>query len=116
VSRARPEHILVRQGTVTTCDLPHPMCAIQRQAHVDRSGCTAKIYNSDFELLGMPVFYFPFVTHPVQKDQRQTGLLIPSFGNSSTKRPDRRRLHLLGSESKHGRYHGRRILLEARLV
>ena len=25
------------------------------------------------------------MTHPVQKEQRQTGLLIPSFGNSSTK-------------------------------
>ena len=35
--------------------------------------------------MGMPVFYFPFVMHPVQKEQRQTGLLIPSFGNSSTK-------------------------------
>jgi LPS-assembly protein len=35
--------------------------------------------------MGMPVFYFPFVTHPVQKQQRQSGLLIPSFGNSSAK-------------------------------
>ena len=46
---------------------------------------TAKIYNSDFRLMGMPVFYFPFVALPVQKEQRHTGLLIPSFGNSSTK-------------------------------
>src|SRR6202171_864441 len=35
--------------------------------------------------MGMPVFYFPFVTHPVQRQQRQSGLMIPSFGNSSTK-------------------------------
>ena len=45
---------------------------------------TAKIYNSDFQLMGMPVFYFPFVSFPVQKE-RQSGLLIPTFGTSSTK-------------------------------
>jgi LPS-assembly protein len=32
----------------------------------------------------MPVFYFPFVSYPVQR-QRQSGLLIPTFGTSSTK-------------------------------
>jgi len=28
---------------------------------------TAKIYNSDFELLGMPVFYFPSSPTPFRK-------------------------------------------------
>src|SRR5260370_19444892 len=51
---------------------------------VDVDG-TAKIYNSDFRLMCMPVFYFTFVTHPVQKQQRQSGLMMPIFGNSSTK-------------------------------
>jgi len=85
VEKHGPEHYLVRQGTVTTCDLPHPMWRFNAKRMWIEVDGTAKIYNSDFELLGMPVFYFPFVTHPVQKDQRQTGLLIPSFGNSSTK-------------------------------
>ena len=85
VEKHGPDHYLVRQGTVTTCELPRPKWQFNaRRISVDVDG-TAKIYNSDFRLLGMPVFYFPFVTHPVQKEQRQTGLLIPSFGNSSTK-------------------------------
>ena len=85
VEKHGPDHYLVRQGTVTTCELPHPKWRFNaRRISVDVDG-TAKIYNSDFRLMGMPVFYFPFVTHPVQKEQRQTGLLIPSFGNSSTK-------------------------------
>jgi LPS-assembly protein len=85
VEKEGPEHYLVRQGTVTTCELPHPKWRFDaKRILVDVDG-TAKIYNSDFRLMGMPVFYFPFVTHPVQKEQRQTGLLIPSFGNSSTK-------------------------------
>jgi LPS-assembly protein len=85
VEKHGPDHYLVRQGTVTTCELPHPKWLFNaKRISVDVDG-TAKIYNSDFRLMGIPVFYFPFVTHPVQKEERQTGLLIPSFGNSSTK-------------------------------
>jgi len=85
VEKHGPDHYLVRQGSVTTCELPRPKWQFNaKRISVDVDG-TAKIYNSDFRLMGMPVFYFPFVTHPVQKQRRQTGLLIPSFGNSSTK-------------------------------
>jgi LPS-assembly protein len=85
VEKHGPTHYLVRQGTVTTCELPHPKWMFDaKRIWVDVDG-TAKIYNSDFELMGLPVFYFPFATHPVQKEERQTGLLIPTFGNSSTK-------------------------------
>ena len=85
VEKHGPDHYLVRQGTVTTCDLPHPKWQFNaRRIAVEVDG-SAKIYHSDFRLMGMPIFYFPFVTHPVQKQQRQSGLLIPSFGNSSTK-------------------------------
>ena len=85
VEKHGPEHYVVRQGTVTTCELPHPKWQFNaRHISVDVDG-TAKIYNSSFRLMGVPVFYFPFVTHPVQKQERQSGLMIPSVGNSSTK-------------------------------
>jgi LPS-assembly protein len=85
VEKQGPDHYLVRQGSVTTCELPRPKWQFDaKRISVDVDG-SAKIYNSDFRLMGMPVFYFPFVTHPVQRQQRQSGLLIPSFGNSSTK-------------------------------
>src|SRR5208282_1688857 len=84
VEKHGPDHYLVRQGTVTTCELPHPKWLFSASRISVDVDSTAKIYNSGFELKGVPVFYFPFVTLPVQR-QRQTGLLIPSFGNSSTK-------------------------------
>jgi len=84
VEKHGPDHYLVRQGTVTTCELPHPKWLFDaKRISVDVDG-TAKIYNSDFQLMGTPVFYFPFVSYPVQR-QRQSGLLIPTFGTSSTK-------------------------------
>jgi LPS-assembly protein len=84
VEKHGPGHYLVRHGTVTTCQLPHPKWQFRaHEVQVDVDS-TAKIYNSNFRLMGIPVFYFPYVTHPVQQS-RQSGLLIPSVGNSSTK-------------------------------
>jgi len=84
VEKHGPDHYLVRQGTVTTCELPHPKWLFDAKRISVDVDSTAKIYNSDFQLMGMPVFYFPFVSYPVQK-HRQSGLLIPTFGTSSTK-------------------------------
>ena len=85
VEKTGPDHYLVRQGTVTTCELPHPKWQFNAgRITVDVDG-SAKIYNSNFRIMGVPVIYFPFATHPVQKQERQSGLLIPSFGNSSRK-------------------------------
>ncbi len=84
VEKHGPDHYLVRQGTVTTCELPHPKWLFNAKRIAVDVDSTAKIYNSDFQLMGMPVFYFPYVSYPVQKE-RQSGLLIPTFGTSSTK-------------------------------
>jgi len=84
VEKNGPDHYLVRQGTVTTCELPRPKWLFNAQRIAVDVDSTAKIYHSDFRLRGIPVFYFPYVTHPVQQT-RQSGLLIPSFGDSSTK-------------------------------
>jgi LPS-assembly protein len=84
VEKHGPDHYLVRQGTVTTCELPHPKWQFSARSIAVDVDSTAKIYNSDFQLMGMPVFYFPYVSYPVQKE-RKSGLLIPTFGTSSTK-------------------------------
>ena len=84
VEKHGPDHYLVRQGTVTTCELPRPKWLFSaRRISVDVDS-TAKIYQSSFRLMDVPVFYFPFVEHPVAPE-RKSGLLIPSIGNSSTK-------------------------------
>ena len=37
-----------------------------------------------FELFHVPVFYLPYVTHPVSAE-RQSGILLPYVGNNTTK-------------------------------
>jgi LPS-assembly protein len=85
VDKTSPDQYLVYDGTITTCELPHPKWEFEaRKVSVDVGG-NAKIYRSNFLLHGIPVLYFPFATHPVQKESRQSGFLMPSVARSSTK-------------------------------
>ena len=79
-----PERYRVIQGTMTSCLLPNPDWRIH-SALIRVNYGEARASNSYFTLLGVPLLYLPYVTHPVNAETRETGLLIPSFGTSSTK-------------------------------
>jgi LPS-assembly protein len=84
VEKVSSDHYLVYDGTITTCELPHPNWLFRaRKVNVD-VGANASIYNSTFLLHGIPIFYFPYATHPAVRDARDTGFLVPTAGRSST--------------------------------
>jgi LPS-assembly protein len=85
VEKTSPDHYLVYDGTITTCELPHPNWQFQAHKVVVDVGGNARIYHSKFVLHGFPIFYFPYATHPVARDSRDTGFLIPTVGRSSSK-------------------------------
>lgn len=85
VDKTAPDHYVVYDGTVTSCELPHPKWLFTaKKAQVD-TGANAELRHSEFELHGIPVFYFPFAAYPVDRERRQSGLLLPSVGQSSIK-------------------------------
>jgi LPS-assembly protein len=85
VEKAGPDHYIVTDGRVTTCELPHPKWEFySHKVDVQVAG-SAKIYHTDFRIEGIPLLYLPFATHPVQKTPRQSGFLIPNIGRSSTR-------------------------------
>lgn len=85
VEKLGPDHYMVIDGTVTTCELPRPKWEFAaRKVNVEVGG-RATIYHSNFRLEGIPIMYFPFATHPVQKTPRQSGFFIPSVTRSSVR-------------------------------
>src|SRR5208282_3200115 len=84
VEKTSPEHYLVSDGTITTCELPHPKWQFDARKVIVDVGGNAQIYRSTFDLHGIPMLYFPYATHPVEKESRQSGFLMPSVGHSST--------------------------------
>jgi LPS-assembly protein len=85
VEKTGPDHYVVYDGTITTCELPRPKWEFNAHKIIVEVGGNATIYHSTFRVEGVPVFYFPFATHPVERDPRQTGFLIPNVGSSSIK-------------------------------
>jgi hypothetical protein len=79
-----PERYQIVRGTMTSCLLPDPDWQIHSSLIRVNYGL-AKAKNSYFTLLGVPILYLPYVTHPVDSDSRQSGLLLPVVGTSSTK-------------------------------
>jgi len=85
VEKTSSDHYVVYDGSITTCELPHPKWRFQAHKVVVDVGGNASIYHSDFLLHGFPIFYFPYATHPVAREARHTGFLIPTAGRSSAK-------------------------------
>ena len=79
-----PREYHIYDGTVTSCQLPHPDWMLSAaEFSVDDDKARAK--NSIFRLVNVPLLYLPYVTHPVDTNGRQSGVLIPVVGQSSTK-------------------------------
>ncbi|HEY0758610.1 MAG TPA: LPS assembly protein LptD [Acidisarcina sp.] len=84
-----PDRYRVIDGSVTSCQLPRPDWRLAAsRILLDESGpdggrATAR--NTRFTLLGVPVFFLPYATHPIDTRERQSGFLIPTFGVSSSK-------------------------------
>jgi len=84
VVRDGPEHYEIYDGTVTSCQLPNPDWRFSSAKFLVHDG-SARAYNSVFRLLNIPIFYLPYIAHPTDTDSRQSGLLIPVIGQSSSK-------------------------------
>ena len=70
-------------GSITNCRLPHPDWRVA--AHIIRlDDGVASTSSARFEILGLPVFYFPYLAHATRNTTRQTGFLIPVISTGSS--------------------------------
>lgn len=70
-------------GSMTNCRLPNPDWEIIAHAiHVKDN--SASVQNAGFKLLGVPIFYLPYLKHPVTAEGRVSGLLIPVVSSGSS--------------------------------
>lgn len=84
VIKKGPLEYQVIGGSITSCRLPHPDWRILASLMAVGDGkATAK--NAYFKFLGVPILYLPYVTHAMNTESRQSGVVIPIIGTSSTK-------------------------------
>ncbi len=84
IVKTGPENYDVYDGTVTSCLLPNPDWLLSSR-HFSLDGETARARDSTFRLLRVPILFLPYVTHPLDAEARQSGILVPVISQSSTK-------------------------------
>lgn len=70
-------------GTMTNCRLPKPDWVVMARS-IDLDNGIASTRNAWFKFLGMPIFYFPFLRHPMDDTGRDSGLLVPVLSTGSS--------------------------------
>ena len=84
VVKTGPQEYEVHEGSVTSCQLPHPDWLLTAKLFtVDEQKAAGT--NSVFHLLNVPLLFMPYVTHPTDATDRQSGFLVPAPGYSNTK-------------------------------
>jgi LPS-assembly protein len=76
---------IVLHGSITSCAEPKPSWTFNAEKIDLVAGEDAKLYHSNFRLLNLPIFYFPYTQAPASPMARTTGFLMPTVGNSGTK-------------------------------
>jgi LPS-assembly protein len=74
----------VVDGSITNCRLPKPDWALLAGS-VNVADEKASMTNARFKFLGAPIFYLPYLRHPVSESGRQSGFAIPIVSNSTTR-------------------------------
>jgi LPS-assembly protein len=85
VDKLGPDLYRVNHGYVTSCQLPKPKWQLDSKTANVEVGDEAILHHATLKLHGIPVFYFPYIEHPVDNLGRKSGFLIPTIGSSNTR-------------------------------
>jgi LPS-assembly protein len=83
IEKIGPDRYRITHGGFTTCVQPTPRWQITAGSVTLRLDHYALLKNATMKAKGVPVFYFPAIYFPIQKDDRATGFLMPIYGNST---------------------------------
>jgi len=74
---------VLKHATYTTCDIDDDSWLLKSgSVRLDQTSGIGSAKNVVFTLKQIPVFYFPYITFPID-DQRKSGFLTPSYSHSS---------------------------------
>jgi LPS-assembly protein len=78
-----PRKYRITRGGFTTCVQPTPRWEVTSGSVVLNLDDYAIARNTLLKVKGVPLMYLPMIYYPIQKSQRQTGFLLPTYGTST---------------------------------
>lgn len=83
LSRVGEHQVLISDGLLTTCGPgQNDWAIVASDIKLDQAEGFGTARHVRLEVLDAPVFYWPYITFPID-DRRKTGFLYPQFGSSS---------------------------------
>jgi LPS-assembly protein len=73
----------IRHGGFTTCLQPTPRWQVTSGTVILHLDHYAYLTNAMLKAKSLPVFYFPVLYYPINKEDRATGFLMPAYGTST---------------------------------
>jgi len=73
----------ITNGGFTTCVQPTPRWEVTSGSVILNLDDYAIARNTLLKVKGVPMFYLPILYYPIQKSQRATGFLLPTYGTST---------------------------------
>ena len=85
IERVDTNKYSVHGAKFTSCAQPNPRWSFSASSATIRVDDRVSATNVLFKVKGVPAFYIPYFTYPIEQDQRSTGLLFPHFGQSTAR-------------------------------
>jgi len=83
IEKLGPRKYRITNGGFTTCVQPTPRWEVTSGSVVLNLDDYAIARNTLLKVKGVPMFYLPVLYYPIQKSQRATGFLLPTYGTST---------------------------------
>ena len=83
IERVEENTYRVYNAVVTVCTPPKPTWTFAAPMATIRTGASVGIRGATLRVLGVPVFYLPYVYRSLRRIPRNSGFLMPSIGNNS---------------------------------
>ena len=85
VSRTGPTTYTLKDGAFTTCVQPSPRWEMSGSSGTIRLDRYALLRHVVLRVKDVPIFYLPAIYYPINKEDRSTGLLLPTYGTSTVR-------------------------------
>jgi LPS-assembly protein len=85
VERLGNDFYIIHQAWITVCDPRRPKWQFYAPRARVRLGKSMALINANFRLFRVPLIWMPYATAPAGSKLRQSGVLVPVAGNSTSK-------------------------------
>src|SRR5689334_18680191 len=83
IEKLAPKTYRITRGGFTTCVQPTPRWELGSGSATVTLDEHAILKNTVLKVKGVPLFYLPMMYYPINKEDRATGFLIPTYGSST---------------------------------